>query len=71
LRATGVGRVTLLVHDDCRAVLARLLPYLVDPKHARDLLTLVSQLDSNKTKPTIESGPRFSLWRRDRRVDEG
>lgn len=57
LKAQGVTRSTVLVHDDCRPVLDSLRPHFVDPEKARALSALVEQLH-NKVKPTNVSQVR-------------
>jgi DNA adenine methylase len=63
LKASGVGRATVFVHDECKAALDRLRPHLLDPRKANALVALVSQLDDLTTRSTIAHGPRFSLFR--------
>jgi len=63
LRATGVGRATVFVHDECKAALERLRPHFIDSHKADDLMALAIQLDAVTTRSTIAHGPRFSLFR--------
>lgn len=51
LKAQGVGRSTVLVHEDCRSVLDSLRPHFLDPGKAKSLLALVDRLHGD-VKPT-------------------
>jgi DNA adenine methylase len=51
LKSEGVTRTTLFVHDDCRHVLDGLRPFLVDPRRATGLATVLDDLKS-ADKPT-------------------
>jgi DNA adenine methylase len=51
LKAQGVTRSTVLVHDECRPVLDSLRPHFVDPEKASALTSLLEQLHG-KAKPT-------------------
>jgi DNA adenine methylase len=63
LKANGVGRATVFVHDECRTALERLRPHFLDPKRAGDLIALATQLDALKTQSTIANGQRYSIFR--------
>lgn len=51
LKAKGVSRSTVLVHDKCRPVLDSLRPHFIDPEKALALNSLLERLHG-KTKPT-------------------
>ena len=51
LKAEGITRSTVLVHEECRPALNSLKTHLVDPAKADALAALVDQLHS-KSKPT-------------------
>lgn len=51
LKAEGIQRSTVLVHDECRPAFASLKTHLVDPSKATALAALVDQLHT-KSKPT-------------------
>lgn len=51
LKADGITRSTVLVHEECRPALDSLKKHLVDPAKADALAAIVSQI-SGKSKPT-------------------
>jgi DNA adenine methylase len=63
LKANGVGRATVFVHDQCKSALERLRTHFLDPEKADALIALVSQLDALTTKSTIANGRRYSVFR--------
>ena len=57
LKAQGITRSTVLVHDDCRPALDSLRPHLVDPTKAAALTAFEAQLQRAEATRQCCSGP--------------
>ena len=64
LKAQGVTRSTVLVHNDCQMALEGFRPYLVDPANADTLTSLVTQLQGGKTPTNVAQVRRLSPFQR-------
>ena len=63
LKAQGVTRSTVLVHNDCQLALEGFRPYLVDPANAGTLTSLVTQLQDGKTLTNVAQVRQLSPFR--------
>ena len=63
LKAQGVSRSTVFVHDDCQMALEGFRPYLVDPANADTLTSLVTQLQAAKSPTNVAQVRQLSPFR--------
>lgn len=63
LKAQGVGRSTILVHDDCRPALDELRPHFIDPIKAAALSDLAVQLHGKRQPTNVSQVKQLSPFR--------
>jgi DNA adenine methylase len=63
LKAIGITRSTVLVHQECKSIFESLRPHLVDPIKAATLAALVLQLQNRKTPTNVAQVRQLSPFR--------
>lgn len=63
LKAIGITRSTVLVHQECKPLFESLRPHLVDPIKAEALTALVLQLQNKKTPTNVAQVRQLSPFR--------